>query len=144
MRTFKHNRFSAKSKKSGDENLGPYTTAPEILAVYRAIVELSKFFGWRRIGILTGTEIPPKANISENFEPSRVIERDGLTVVFSSYNETDPLQSFLIYSQHEIRVFVFHGTVRLHLHALGFAAAPDHYFIGKEKVVLQNSVYSIQ
>lgn len=90
----------------------------------------------------TGTEIPPKANISENFELSCVIERDGLTVVFSSYNETDPLQSFLIYSQHEIPVFVFHGTVRLHLHALGFAA--DHYFIGKEKVVLQDSVYSIQ
>ena len=65
MRTFKQNRFSAKSKKSGDENFGPYTTAPDILAVYRAIVELSKFLDGEGLASLLELRYPQSQHIRE-------------------------------------------------------------------------------
>ena len=120
--TLKKERVSSEWNEDYHDGLSTlFTTSPEILKVYEAILKISQLYGWRRIGIvLTNVFNAPRFIVTET---------NGLTLVFSFYDETDPLESFRVFIQYEIRVFVFHGTVNLYLDVLKFAA--DHYFVGR-------------
>lgn len=120
--TLKEERVSSDWNEDYHDGLSTlFTTSPEILKVYEAILKISQLYGWRRIGVV----------LTNVFNAPRFIvtEANGLTLVFSFYDETDPLESFRVFIQYEIRVFVFHGTVKLYLDVLKFAA--DHYFVGR-------------
>lgn len=120
--TLKEERVSSDWNEDYDDGVSTlFTTSPEILKVYEAILKISQLFGWKRIGVVLTNIINAPRFI--------VTETNGLTLVFSFYDETDPLESFRVFIQYEIRVFVFHGTVKLYLDVLKFAA--DHYFVGR-------------
>lgn len=119
--TLKQERGSSDWGEGYDDGLTTlFTTSPEILKVYEAILKISQLFGWRRIGVVLTNIV--------NAPRFLVAERNGFTFVFSFYDEADPLQSFRAFIQYEIRVFVVHGTVKLYFDVLKFAA--DHYFVG--------------
>ena len=99
---------------------------PHPLTVYRALKQLSLFFGWTRLGVLVTLD---PAEYSNGDSTSFVLGDKGTFQIFySSYNQSDPLASLRLFIDNEIQIFVFHGTVRDYLRVLMLAA--DHSFTG--------------
>lgn len=99
---------------------------PHPLTVYRALKQLSLFFGWTRLGVLVTLD---PAEYSNGDSTSFVLGDKGTFQIFySSYNQSDPLASLRLFIDNEIQIFVFHGTVRDYLRVLMLAA--DHFFTG--------------
>ena len=99
---------------------------PHPLTVYEALKQLSVFLGWTRLGVLVTLD-PTEYR---NGDPTSFVlgEKGSFQIFYSSYNQSDPLESLRLCIENEIQIFVFHGTVRDYLRVLKLAA--DHFFTG--------------
>ncbi len=103
-----------------------FSMIPQAPSVYRAVQELSKLLGWRRLGLIAACEQVtclqlPKAGL---------ISKNGFDVFVSYYNPTDPLETFQLFIEEEIQIFTFHGSPRVYLDVLLLAS--KYSFTGPE------------
>ena len=101
-----------------------FSLDPNPLLVFKAIMELAKHIGWQRIGILIGSS----GSFDKDNNSSHVIKGENFEAYLSIFNPGDPINSFQIFVEQEIRIFVFYGEPNVYLQVMKFSY--EHSFVG--------------